>query len=251
MYFLKGERYPDKEKTIQEWMERDSAMDKKLENATEPCGVCCINCSSSKMKCVSRDLMNYINGKDEVVFMFECEKCGKRRACWENGKEWESKPNPCSKCNAELGSVYTKKNNTIKTVYFCSKCEYKDVEILDLVVGQKEGDVDPNFEANRIEYCLSIADGLEYSAQRGRMDALKDLVGDWEEKNKNKELYDVIEKIRELTIIELEKLLVPILDKAGYVKLQLLNPEIEKDVVISFGIYDRKVIVKKWVVNTI
>lgn len=36
LYFKKGEFYANKEKTISEWMSRDRAKDKRLENATEP-----------------------------------------------------------------------------------------------------------------------------------------------------------------------------------------------------------------------
>jgi len=238
MYFLKGERYYDKEKTIQEWMERDMAMDKKLENATEPDGVRCLNCSSSKMKCISRDLMNYINGKDEVLFMFQCKKCGKRRAYWENGKEWELKPNPCPKCSTELQSAHTKKDNVIETVYSCPKCGYNEAETMDL--SAKEEDVAPDFEANRKKYCLSTEEGAESIAQKGRMDSLKALTDDWDERDKNKKLYDAVEKIKKLTIVELEKMLTLSLEKAGYTKFQLSNPEIGKDVIVPFGVYDNK-----------
>ncbi|MEI7891371.1 MAG: hypothetical protein WCI36_05395 [bacterium] len=240
MYFLKGERYLEKEKTIQEWMERDSAMDGKLENATEPSNVRCIGCSSSKMKCISRDLMPYNSDKDEVLFMFQCEKCEKRRAYWENGKEWESKPNPCPKCRAELQSAHVKKDNTIETTYSCSECGYKDTEILDLSVKENEEKVDSEFEANRKKYCLSATDGLEYFAHKGKQDSLKKLVDGWDEQDKNKELYDVIDKIKKITIVELENLLTPVLNDSSYIKFQLLNPEIEKDVIIPFSVHDSK-----------
>lgn len=238
MYFIKGDRYHNKEKTIQEWMERDMAMDKKLENATEPSGVRCINCSSSKIKCISRDLMSYINGKDAVLFMFQCEKCGKRRAYWENGKEWDPKPNPCPKCSEELEAAHIRKDNAIETIYSCPKCGYKEVETMDLNV--KEEDVDPAFESNRKKYCLSSEEGSEYIAQKGRMDALKNLTDGWDERDKNKELYDAVEKIKKLTIVELEKLITSTLEKAGYTKFQLSSPEIGKDVIVPFGIYDSK-----------
>ena len=63
---------------------------------------------------------------------------------------------------------------------------------------------------------------------------LKELVNGWEEKRKNKELYGKVAKIKKLTIVELEKLLVPELEKAGYIKFQLESPEIEKDVIVPF-----------------
>jgi hypothetical protein len=112
------------------------------------------------------------------------------------------------------------------------------VDTFDLSV--KEESIDPSFEMNRKKYCLSREEGAEYMAQRLRLDSLKKLTNGWKEKEENKELYDALEKIKKLTIVELEKLLNPVLEKAGYTKFQLLNPEIGKDVVVPFGVYDGK-----------
>ncbi len=240
LYFMKGERHYDKDKTIQEWMERDRELDKKLENAHEPKGVRCIGCSSLKMKCISRDLMGYTNGKDEVVFMFQCEKCSKRRAYWENGKEWEPRSNPCPKCKSYLQSEHKRKGNIIETIYFCSDCNYKEVESLDLD-RKSEDDVDEDFEANRKKYCLSTEDGISYLAERGHLESMKQLVDEMKEKEENTELYDEISKIKKLTIIELQNLLNPVLEKNGFSNLEFEKPEILKDVVLGFGLQDNKI----------
>lgn len=240
LYFIKGERHFDKDKTIQEWMERDRALDEKLENAHEPEGVRCIGCSSLKMKCISRDFMNYADDKDEVVFMFQCEKCGKRRAYWENGKEWESKPYPCPKCKSNLQSEHKKKGNIIETIYFCPDCNHREVESLDLD-RKAEDDVDADFEANRKKYCLSTEDGIKYSAERGHLEGMKRLVDEMKEKEENTELYDEISKIKKLTIVELQTLLNPALEKAGFSSLEFEKPEILKDVILGFNLQDNKV----------
>jgi len=70
---------------------------------------------------------------------------------------------------------------------------------------------------------------------------LSKLVKGWEEKEKNKELYEKLAKIKKITIIELQKLLAPALKKEEYIKLELSRPEIGKDVVIGFSIQDSKV----------
>lgn len=240
LYFMKGERHYDKDKTIQEWMERDMELDKKLENAHEPEGVRCIGCSSLKMKCISRDLMNYTNGKDEVLFMFQCEKCGKRRAYWENGKEWEPKPYPCPECKSNLQSEHKRKGNIIETTYFCPNCEYKEVESLDLD-RKSEDNVDADFEANRKKYCLSTEDGRKYSVERGHLEGMKHLVDEMKEKEENTELYDEISKIKKLTIIELQTLLNPALEKAEFSSLEFDKPEILKDVILTFNLQDNKI----------
>lgn len=88
LYFKKGEHYAKKDETIQKWMEDDRLKDEKVKNAIDPKGVRCLGCSSLFTNCISRDLMTDASGKDEVLFMFECEKCHKRRAYWENGKRY-------------------------------------------------------------------------------------------------------------------------------------------------------------------
>lgn len=235
LYFMKFERATKKSETIQEWMERDRAKDEKLANTREPEGVRCLGCSSLLEKCISRDLMDNHRGKEAILFMFECARCSSRRAYWENGKEWEHKPT-CTKCKSEVQSENTKKDNVIITKYSCLHCGNTETDILDLNES-KEEKIDPNFEANRKKYCLPESEGAEVMR---KMERTAKLLDGLKEKDENKNLYDAIEKIKKLTIIELEKLLVPILEKAGYIKFQLSNPEIEKYAIVPFGVHDSK-----------
>ena len=123
--FVKGKRYLQKEETIRQWTIRDQAKDENLENAVEPKGIRCINCSSSAMTCISRDLMTDSKNEESVLFMFQCVKCGKRRAYWESGTEWKPRPNPCPKCRAEMESERSLQGDVIKTIYSCPNCHYK------------------------------------------------------------------------------------------------------------------------------
>jgi len=69
---------------------------------------------------------------------------------------------------------------------------------------------------------------------------LSRLVKSWEEGEKNKKLYEKLAKIKKLTIAELQKLLVPALQKEEYIKLEFSKPEIERDVIIEFTVQDNK-----------
>jgi len=66
------------------------------------------------------------------------------------------------------------------------------------------------------------------------------LVDSWKEKEKNKDLYEKLAKIKRLTVIELEKLLTPLLEKESYIHLRLANPEIDRNVVVPFTVQDSK-----------
>ncbi len=63
---------------------------------------------------------------------------------------------------------------------------------------------------------------------------------DMEERESNSDLYDAIAKIKKLTVAELQSFLDPVIEKAGYTKLEFEKPDIQKDVVLGFGIQDAK-----------
>ena len=63
---------------------------------------------------------------------------------------------------------------------------------------------------------------------------LKRLVDSLEEKEKNKKLYAELAKIKKLSIAEVEKLLTPILEKAGYKNLQFSKPEFGRGIKVEF-----------------
>jgi hypothetical protein len=238
LYIEKGERYLGKDETVQEWMDSDKVKDEKMENAVEPGGVRCLKCSSRDMSCTSRDLMSSSNGKEEVLFMFQCDKCDKRRSYWENGKEWERKSHLCPKCSAEVQHTTSRKGEIIITIYSCSQCGNEEKDVFDTTV--KEEPIDPDFEMNRKKYCMSEKEGMEYVSQKEGMKEIQRMMDDVEERKKNKALYDTIAKIKKLTVFELQKLLDPILKKAGYVKLEFEKPDLQKDVILGFGLQDAK-----------
>ena len=69
---------------------------------------------------------------------------------------------------------------------------------------------------------------------------LSQLVKSWEEREKNKKLYEKAAKIKKLTVAELQKLLAAALKKEEYINLELSKPEIKKDVIIEFTVQDNK-----------
>jgi len=234
LYFIKAECAAKKSETIEKWMERDQGKDQRLINAVEPQGVRCLNCSSILKQCISRDLMDDSRGQENVLFMFECENCKKRRAYWENGEEWIYKPT-CSKCKAEVGVTSSRKNNSTITRYSCPRCGYVETSTFDFSKNKEE--VDPDFEANRKKYCISEKEGAEIMWEA---EERKRILDKCEEKEKNKELYDAIDNIKKLTISELHDLLNPLIEKAGYIKFEFEKPDLQKDFILGFSLQDSK-----------
>ena len=94
LYTTKGERYRRKNKSIQEWMEKDRTKQEKLDSTPEPSGINCSHCGI-RMRMTTRVLEDYMNQPLRVLFFFECPSCKKRKGVYENGEEHVSKPRLC------------------------------------------------------------------------------------------------------------------------------------------------------------
>jgi len=240
LYFKIGERYAKKSAKILGWMDLDRVRDEKLANAVSPQGVHCLSCSTL-MEETMRDLLTGVEEKDErILFMFECSACGKRRGIYEDGKEFRYEPEPCSECRSARTHKYSRKDNVITTTYTCLACGKKEVDVWDMNEKKKSEKPDPNFAKDRVRFCMSEEEGKKYIDGRIRLEHVAKLFKEEKEREQNKDLYDAVAKIKKLTIVELEKLLTPILKKTGYIKLELSNPEIDRDVIVPFTIRDSK-----------
>lgn len=238
--FEKGDRYLHKEETIRGWMAADEAKDKLYESAKPPAEVRCLKCRSV-MNFLDKDLWTGgLNEPDQVLFMFDCQNgCLPRRAFYDNGEEWKPKPDLCPKCGGHLKSEDKTTETKFITKYKCVSCGFTKTDELERTVNKKETP-DPDFETDRERFCLSKEKGGEWRQELVRLEQMGKLVDGWKEKDKNKDLYDKVAKIKKLTVIELEKLLAPALEKESYIHLQLANPEIDRNVVVPFTIQDSK-----------
>ncbi|MFA6430456.1 MAG: hypothetical protein WC229_01000 [Candidatus Paceibacterota bacterium] len=239
LIFETGDRYMNKEEIIGKWISRDQEKDRFYESVQAPEGIHCLRCCSL-MKVLDKDLWDVYEKPLRVLFMFDCpNKCLPRRAFYDNGEEWTFKADPCPKCGSHLHSKEEITEDKFITHYFCDSCDFTKIEELARTANKKD-EPDPNFIADREKYCLSKEEGEKWSLEVVRLEGMKRLVDDWKERDKNKDQYDKIAQIKKLTILELEKLINPVLEKAGYIKLQLSNPEITKDFIVPFGVYDSK-----------
>jgi len=244
LYFIKGQRYDEKEDQIREWMEEDRQRDEKLENAMPLTGIICSSCGS-EMNCTMKDLHekdDYISGSNgEILFFYKCPSCDKMRAFWENGEEYRPREHKCSKCNAIIKKEQSKREgNKITTTYICSSCGRKEIDVLDLDEKPEIEEEDKNFEKDREKYCLSEKDGKEYIESKINLEQLKRVTGKMEERMKNEKLYKKVEDIKKLKVTELKDLLDKALEKEDYIQLEFSQPEIGQYVIINFTVQDKK-----------
>jgi uncharacterized protein with PIN domain len=240
LYFETGEEYAKKSETISRWMERDKKYDESYKQAQAPENITCLTCGRI-MFVISKHL-DFANSKnhDRVMFFYDCPLNHKpMRVFYDDGEEYRVKQHVCIKCNSSVSEKTRKENkDKIAITYECKECG--NIEHTDIDLSHKEEKLDLDFTKDRDRFCLSEKDGQKYLAFKINMNGLAEMMDKYKEREKNKDLYDKVEKLKKLKIIELEELLAPILEKAQYIKFHFKEPEVTKDVIIPFVTHDAK-----------
>jgi hypothetical protein len=237
-YYVKGERYRKKSETIGEWIGRDKEKDDRVENAITPENIYCDFCSS-KMDMT----MKHLHHDDtRVMFWFECPKCNKRKAIFNNGEQYKSGPHLCPKCSSVIKETSKRKGEVITTKIICPNCKYKTTEVMDFEKDNKEGEEEQRkdgelLEKYRARYCMTDQEGQEYIHHVESMKQFAALMKEIETKHKDP-AYQKARKIKKFKVNDLKKKLIKVLAKEKYINLQFSKPEIERFVVIPFTIED-------------
>lgn len=235
IYFYSGDRYLEKEETINSWMDRDAKKDKFLEETELSLNPCCLGC---KKPLVIE--MKTLHGHDNehVLFYYRCNSCRKARAFIETGEEYIPEPSRCSKCNAELKEKKAKREGKKLTILrHCNNCGQNDDYVYDI---PKEEKSDPNFAKDRERFCLADEEGKKYRDQKYQLENMSKLVEDFKKREANKTSYDQLETMQKLTVVQLKQLLQPQLESAGYSSLVFSEPKIDQHVIVDFTVEDAK-----------
>lgn len=238
---IKGERYRNKASSIKEWMDRDRLMQDKIDNTPPPEDVLCKKCSSST-KLTSKDLMDSYSDNARVVFMYECLKCKKRQALYEDRTEWIYHPPLCPKCNTPFKSKSTHTKHTLKTIYTCPNCKHVNTFFDDFKKSEADRKKGEEREKKLLAEYRSVfvyteKEGQEYINTMTQLQAFSERQKEKEAKEKDPN-YQKAMQLKKLKVHELEKLLSDTLGKQQYVKLMLDKPEINQYVIIPFTVQD-------------
>lgn len=240
LYFKKGEHYLKKEETIQKWIENDCRKDEFIKNhpaSEEYCPKC-----NRQMKLIIEDLRFNIDGSDmKMLFIYRCDLCKEKKGLYSNGESYVFEGDFCPKCRKKWKQKYIKSKEKIITKSRCAYCGYKKEDVLDFTENIVKDNPDADFEKDRKEFCLSKKEGERYrNWLTFDYPQLKELVDGYEERQKNKNLYDAVAKLKKLTISELSDLLTKELGRLGYKGFTITDTEVGRDLIIAFTIQDTK-----------
>lgn len=249
VYFTTGEEYKKKDETIRGWMDRDTQLDARVENAEKPQLIRCKTCTS-KMACTSRDIWSL---EDKVQFFFECRNgCLPHRVIYEDGTEYKSKPTLCPKCDHEMTHESERlEEHVVTTTYSCTNCEHSYTDELDL--SPTEEVVDPEFEKDRERFCLTPEKGSQYIQDCTNIMRLGDMMKEAKVREEKKDIYDEVKALNKLTVPQVKAHLLELFANEKYSNLIFEKPDIGRIVSVEFSIeeietsseYDSKQKLKK------
>lgn len=201
LYFYTGDRYLQKEETINKWMKRDKAKDEKLKEATPPEKVTCNTCSADM---THKDKTLDTSDPKRVMFFFTCPNNHlPHKYVYSDGTVWSKDPALCPECDSELEESSTKGGKKIVIEHNCPNCSYSDTDTIDLETDEPEED--PHFAEDRKRFCLSKEAGEEYRSARSDFKHISRLVAKWEDEEKHQEEKERADTIERLTVPRIKR----------------------------------------------
>jgi hypothetical protein len=230
--------WENKEKTVNEWMDADRRRDELLATACAPENIRCLKCRA--LLTPNSGNLHDLDGREHVLFFYTCpNECLPHRALFDSGEEYKPKPHLCPKCQTNLNEKHERiKDEKIVVINTCPNCDYTDT--YEIGLNDREEAPDPEYAKDRERFCLTNEQGQKALQERFEMEQIGKLVDKWKEEDEHKEDYEAMRRIQKLTVIELEKLIAPLLEKVEYIRLQFGVPDITKDVFLPFTVYDSK-----------
>jgi len=260
---IKIERFRHRSERIQEWMDRDRKIQEIYDSAKAPDNVHCPDCSS-EMKLMCTDLFDAYEKYPYVVFMFECVSCKKRISLYEDGRRWMCDPPKCPTCGSTLKNSMKRKKDVLTTTYKCTSCTYTRKEVDDFAKFRQEQDAREKHNKELLtkyksEFCYNEKEGQDAVAN---MDGIVRLVNEWKEREKKEAdpIFQKAMKLKKISIVEMEKLIVDAINSQKYIRFILGQPVMGRFVEVPFTAqdtdsnrseYDSKNMLKKLIIKAL
>lgn len=235
-------RVTEREETIIKWMKQDEEKDHRLAHASIAGGTYCRSCGKN-MLVISKDYMHREGHKeDDVLLMFECEACNKRKAFWQDGAEWEGAQIKCKKCGGNVKSIHTTKGKVLTTTMTCAKCGHVETDVMDFSKDpvKEEEPTDPYYELDRKRFVFDSDMIFKCQQKAQHLERLQKLHATTADRVEHVNIYDAGKAVTKLKIAQLSELLSPVVSKKQYSDLKLGQPQLGREVSLDFNCLDAK-----------
>lgn len=231
------ERYESKDATINAWMEHDRELDERLTNSRPTFEPTCSYCGKQGLRLALKELLHKSDEDyQSVLFMFDCSSCKKKSGYWEDGSEWVISPTPCPKCDGSLDMDVKVRGNIMTTTLACNKCDYNQIEKVNMKTKNKP---DPDYERDRKIFCLSDERAKIMQEYRPKWEWAMRAMDEEMEKDKKRDVYDVVAKINLVKVVDLIEKLQPAIEDGGFIELRFEKPSIGHEFTVEFSCLDK------------
>jgi len=233
-------RHMNRDEAIDKWMQRDEAKDRKLAEAHIAGGTFCRSCGKDMHVIDKHYMRREGHKKDDILLMFECDACNKRKAFWQDGTEWEGAQLKCEKCGGEVKSTHKTKDKVLTTTLTCTKCGHKETEVMDMSKDPKpeEEFADPYYELDRKRFVFGSDMMFKFEQKAQHLARLQKLHATAVDHVGQVDIYDAIKDIKKLKIAQLSELLAPVLTKQKYTEFKLGELQLGWEVSLDFNCLD-------------
>jgi len=239
-------RWLGREALVDKAMEYDGQKDKRLHESKASKIPLCPNCTKELKEIhkyyMYREDASIKSDEQDILFMFECNMCKQRSACWQDGTQWEGPKISCSKCNSSMTVIHEEEGKIVKSSYTCANCGHSYEEKLDITkMAETSGtESDPKYEIDLKRYRFDDEVMKRYHAKGKHLERLNHLFADATERIENADAYDAVKSLKQLKIAQLLDLLQPLSEQNGYRQFKLGEPEISQFVAISLSCLDER-----------
>lgn len=233
LFHLVGDRYLEREETINRWMERDKESDAMLAQARRPL-IHCPSCGRT-MECLDTHLRYGVrNERDRVEFFIGCKPCKQIKHVFEDGSEVPRNPILCAKCKREVKCETRRKDGKSYFVETCNHCGHVEETPDEEKPLPTEEEIE-RFERDKKRFCLTHEQGQKYKYY---LECTQKVEATKKEHEQNIEFFDKLADVKKLNVAALEKLLKNAIENAGYADLHIAMPTPDRQIILNFSVRD-------------
>lgn len=246
LYYIKGQRAAERDKTIREWMlndeQRDAIRLKHWQQEAKPdrkCPKC-----HGRLRLVDKVFGHETGREDHVLSLFQCSSCPFGEALYQDDSQWKRPVPRCAECNEVLDETRKRTKYKIIISQNCPKCSHTDTLEYDLRVTTKpkthaeirqELAEAEQFEKDKARYCLSSEETAEYTSH---VIGMRNITNMWKEDDEREKYQNYLDKIERLNALDMQKRVTAKLEQVDFQNITYTLPERDRFLTVTFSAYE-------------